>query len=238
MSDLDFAAVRIRGYAAVFNQVIDFGGELEYVARDAFDGLLGSGAAVALNYGTHDAPMIGRTTSLFADAFGLAFEAEINWSAAIGGLCRDVDGVSVCFAKSDRTVDYFDEDGREVYRISAASLDHMTLTAIPAYRATSVFLADMPLDRARFCIQAAAARWNASHAAWCQARATAAARAAQSVAAAKSRSERSLSALLAARRLEWDRVRGAMRNGQIPAGTVLGHAAFSKAAIAARRISR
>jgi phage head maturation protease len=223
---MNFCAIRIRGYAAVFEQVIEFAGAREYVARDAFADFLRSGAAVAINFGEHDRPYLGKATLLFADDYGLGFEATLDCSApeCMGvprSICRGVDFASVNLGSFDRPA--VNLGGEWIYRISAATIDHVTLTSCAAYAGTAVWLADVPVDDAPPRIRSASARWETGYVAW---------RRARSVVAPRPRSERDASAMLASRRAEFAQFRGAvisaLWHGQYPDGAILCHAAFTR----------
>jgi HK97 family phage prohead protease len=145
----------LTGYAAVFNSLsCDMGGWFEIVSTSAFTRTLQENPDVLCLY-SHDASLVlGRTKSstltLTIDQTGLKFEVILPDTTTANDLIvsierGDVDGCSFGFVCQN---DVWAEDAE--YNIVRTLLDvdlfEITITACPAYAATSVSLRSAPKE--------------------------------------------------------------------------------------------
>jgi len=144
-------SVTLAGYAAVFNSLSqDLGGFKEKIQRGAFANVLrGDPDVLALFH--HDyANVLGRTRSytleLSEDSHGLRFSMSVSTADGLGAAViervsrRDITGMSFGFVIGreiwDLAMTPADTDVRTITEI--AMLAEISITAIPAYLATSV----------------------------------------------------------------------------------------------------
>lgn len=145
-------SVELRGYAIPFNRASPVGEVFEYADQESFAAYVAGRAKPSLNFREHDGETIGRIEELFIDDFGLGFRAtisqttwdDIKWLVC----CRDQQhSLSYCSVflsnlKTERAM--FNNDDRVFRRISAASIDHITIcdrTAV--YQDTGVWPAQI-----------------------------------------------------------------------------------------------
>jgi hypothetical protein len=159
----------IRGYACVFGVDAMVAGTRERVAPKAFTWLWRN---IPILWGTHDpnayvlARTGNRTASLFQDAFGLGFEAELQWTGAGVAAYRAVANRSLTpFQCSVYFADYNADawcgnDGVPTRYITSAKIDHIAIVRNAAYHDTRAWPA-WPLDQLPSDLRDIAQRWEA-----------------------------------------------------------------------------
>jgi phage head maturation protease len=172
-------SVTLRGYALPWNEsVLLSSGTYERFAPRAFDHLLHRVSPVSIRWRSHDAnaPMLARTSDrsarLFADDYGLGFEARIDmrehWDKLRAITQRNgpfdrcsIGGLAVIASDRDRYL----KSPRET--ITHAHINHIAIVDYSAaYKATAVWPAERDLEHAPWRIQQMAARWSAGRAQW------------------------------------------------------------------------
>lgn len=174
------SAIVLKGYAVPFAQstLLAGAGTYERFAPTAFDHLLHRASPVSIRWDSHDdaAPVLARTSDgsarLFADAFGLGFEARIdtraNWGKVRAITQRDnpFDRCSIgglIIISSDRDTHL----GTRRETITRAHINHIAIVDYSAaYKDTAVWPADHDLEMAPWRIQQMAARWSSGNADW------------------------------------------------------------------------
>jgi HK97 family phage prohead protease len=139
---------RLAGYALPWETETAFAGAVESVARGA---IAPSARNIRLLFATHDgearayADTARGTLRIWNDEYGLAFEADI--AATLPGassVARAVgEGMTTGASVYFRQMTGSERDGRR--RIVSAAIDHITITAEPAYQETAVWLDDVPI---------------------------------------------------------------------------------------------
>jgi HK97 family phage prohead protease len=163
--------MRVAGYAAVFDQTISVDGLQESIAPDAFAEMLRYRRPCALRYDTHDAsPSLARTGDgslrLWADSYGLAFEARLNprleaVAVSLFDLLRHDDmgcSVGLPFFKSQCSI----VAGKVARRIIMVRTDHFCATREPAYRGTALWRPDAMHGRTPLRVRLLAEQWERS----------------------------------------------------------------------------
>lgn len=145
----------LTGYAAVFNSPsCDMGGWYELVAATAFTRTLQENPDVLCLYSHDTAAVLGRTTSktltLAVDSTGLSFSVVLPDTTTANDLIvlverGDISGCSFGFVVVS---DVWSEDseGQYVRTLLDVDLFEITVTAAPAYTATSVSLRSAPKE--------------------------------------------------------------------------------------------
>jgi phage head maturation protease len=137
----------LRGYAALFNVPQRVRGEVEILQADCFDNMIARKLRCALQGDTHDrkanqlACNRDGSLRLFADEYGLAFQARVDQDdPTLEELLPLIEsgeaGCSVHFVQCVQ--DVFEG----AYIISLGIIDHIAITASPAYQDTCCWRAD------------------------------------------------------------------------------------------------
>lgn len=137
--------IRVQGYALPWDQPAYVDGLVETVAPRAVScDTVRNLKLLAVTHEEVDARIYAETKRgnlrFWQDDYGLAFSAQLDDNTFGRGLAHSIrsglDGCSVLFSHMRRR-----EDGRIIW----ATIDHVTLTASPAYRDTGVWLAGDPI---------------------------------------------------------------------------------------------
>jgi hypothetical protein len=228
---------KVRGYATTFNQVGIVGKEFEQFLPRAFDRLLASTPRIDLRWSEHErsAPQLASTAegtlSLFADAYGLGFEAlldvdDLDNIGRLGAIVRRENPMAFC-SVGGLIINNKRSLSAGSYLITDATIEHITICDRTAVYQGSAVWAAGPLDLAPSKIQSLAARWATGRAEWKRKLA------AQQQSAQSSKSA-VISALVSSRERQFAAFRNMIRAqpGRFY-GEILGHAGFSKAALLA-----
>lgn len=157
------AFVGLRGYCIPFRQVALADGAYEFVEPGAFDRQVAGHHRAFINYRDHEAPPLARPLTLFADAYGLGFSVSVSaddWSRMRWGVTKsgETNFCSVGFA--DWQVENLIHDGQPYRRVTAATIEHVTITGPSAvYAGTGVWPAEVNGDMPPR-LAALAARWE------------------------------------------------------------------------------
>lgn len=138
---------KLTGYAALFNEPTDLGEFVEVIRPGAFAASLAAPTAEGIKavYEHDGKSLLGRlgagTLRLFEDQTGLAFELDLPDTTLGRDLAElvkrgDVAGCSFGFTVIDDN--WTEQDGRPVRELLKVELYEITITATPAYSATSV----------------------------------------------------------------------------------------------------
>ena len=150
---------RLVGYAAVFNSLsADLGGFKERIAAGAFRSSLTSGTDVRALVDHDASKLLGRTGNgtlrLFEDAVGLRVEIDlpegVSYADDIRALVNrgDIRGMSFGFRVPTGGQRFVKEGGQTVRELTAVNLKEVTVTSIPAYGDTSVYVRSTKVDPA------------------------------------------------------------------------------------------
>ncbi len=163
------------------NRVALADGTVEAIGRNAFAAMLASGtASLPVRWQSHErgAEIIGRTSQLFADSYGLGFEVVVDMGSRDHRPSPHWSKVRAMMAKrspSDSSVNRWIRNsgaraaklnGIDCDRVTKATIDHVTITATAAYRhLTGAWIAECDLSAAPWRLQVMAAQWDAGHSA-------------------------------------------------------------------------
>jgi HK97 family phage prohead protease len=145
----------ITGYAAVFNvRSVDFGGWSEMIAPTAFTRTLQDQPDVLALYNHSSGKVLGRTKSgtlkLEIDNVGLKFTCQLPDTTVANDMVvsierGDIEGCSFGFV-TESDVWTSDDNGMAIRTLLDVTLYEVTITAEPAYPATSVSLRSAPKE--------------------------------------------------------------------------------------------
>lgn len=232
----------LRGYAAPYNSVAVADDIRETIRPRAFDQMLQDRAPVVLQYASHDvdaravATTVDGSLELFVDEIGLGFEAHLNPSPANWAVTRGIVQGRYSFASVNFTgveSEVVSTHGCVTRIIRSATIDHIAImNESAAYKETSVWRADCPIDEAPMRIRAAVERWDAGHRAAAEARTRAVAKVSAGRRSTPT-TQQALSTQLQPRMAAYAETRSRffadfLRGGHRSA--TFGHAAFSRAA--------
>jgi HK97 family phage prohead protease len=146
---------RLVGYAAVFNSLsADLGGFKERIVPGAFRGATGNDVRALVD---HDASkLLGRTGNgtlrLSEDQVGLRVEIDlpdgVSYADDIKALVKrgDIRGMSFGFRVPTGGQRFVKEGGQTIRELTTVNLKEVTVTSIPAYGDTSVFVRSAKID--------------------------------------------------------------------------------------------
>jgi len=152
----EVAGRKLRGHAAVFDQVADLGPHLEALARSAFDRVLeDQGTDVRALWNHNPDHLLGRQSSgtlrLAADSEGLEFEVDLP-DTSLGRDVQvlaergDITGASFAFIPAED--DWSQRDGRRLRtHTSVGRLLDVSPVTWPAYEGAAVALRSYPTHR-------------------------------------------------------------------------------------------
>src|SRR5665213_3071763 len=155
------AEILLRGYAITFGEIGRTADGLEAVVHGAFDKALADRRDVRLVFGDHaPKPAMAWTRDnslrLFADGYGLGFEARLRFGVDIQAheladiTSGSVAGASVQFQRMTFGTTHHRESGSSyaVRRVVQAGIEHIALVGAPAYPGTGVWRGDVDLANA------------------------------------------------------------------------------------------
>lgn len=139
---------KLVGYAAVFNQPShDLGGFREIIRPGAFKSALADASQVRALYNHNADQVLGRvganTLRLSEDAIGLRFEIDLpptSYAKDLSALVErgDVSGCSFAFRVRGDGERWMNQSGETIRELLDIDLSEITITANPAYPATTV----------------------------------------------------------------------------------------------------
>jgi len=165
--------VRIRGYAAPYNQIVPYGDEYQVIEPGAFSSMLrGPLPPIDIRWGSHDdhaeiiASTDARNVGFFDDDYGLGFFFDVDLGKTWGKLAEmtkpktPCDRCSVNMILGESSIEKPFRESR-VLRIKSATIDHVAIGLTRAtYMQTGTWPTHCPLERAPLRIQELAERWE------------------------------------------------------------------------------
>ncbi|MGC4031473.1 MAG: HK97 family phage prohead protease [Tepidisphaeraceae bacterium] len=147
---------RLVGYAAVFNSLsADLGGFRERIRSGAFARSIGSGSDIRALVDHDPSKLLARTSAgtlrLSEDQVGLRIELDlpdVSYANDIRSLIKrgDIKGMSFGFVVPKGGATYSRDSGQVIRELSDISLREVTVTSIPAYGDTSVYVRSAVID--------------------------------------------------------------------------------------------